>query len=85
MLLDEVQNVEMLDLAFREEAVHCLLFVAEKADQRLRFFETLEACVAERAPNGFDRLEDVISQDELIAISKGYAKMAGFALNERRA
>jgi 2-polyprenyl-6-methoxyphenol hydroxylase-like FAD-dependent oxidoreductase len=41
--------------------------------------------VSERAPNGFDRLEDVISQDELIAISKGYAKMAGFALNERRA
>jgi 2-polyprenyl-6-methoxyphenol hydroxylase-like FAD-dependent oxidoreductase len=39
--------------------------------------------VSERAPNGFDRLEDVISQDELIAISKGYAKMAGFALNER--
>ena len=38
--------------------------------------------VSERAPNGFDKLEDVISQDELIAISKGYAKMAGFAIKE---
>jgi 2-polyprenyl-6-methoxyphenol hydroxylase-like FAD-dependent oxidoreductase len=41
--------------------------------------------VSERAPNGFDKLEDIISQDELIAISKGYAKMAGFSLNEKRA
>jgi 2-polyprenyl-6-methoxyphenol hydroxylase-like FAD-dependent oxidoreductase len=41
--------------------------------------------VSERAPNGFDRLEDVISQEELIAISKGYAKMAGFSLKENRA
>jgi 2-polyprenyl-6-methoxyphenol hydroxylase-like FAD-dependent oxidoreductase len=41
--------------------------------------------VSERAPNGFDKLEDIISQHELIAISKGYAKMAGFSLNEKRA
>jgi len=27
----------------------------------------------------------VISQDELAAISKGYAKMAGFAVKENRA
>jgi 5-methylphenazine-1-carboxylate 1-monooxygenase len=40
--------------------------------------------VSERAPNGFDKLEDVISQDELIAISKGYAKMAGFSVKENR-
>ena len=38
--------------------------------------------VSERAPNGFEKLEDVISRDELIAISKGYAKMAGFAIKE---
>jgi 2-polyprenyl-6-methoxyphenol hydroxylase-like FAD-dependent oxidoreductase len=38
--------------------------------------------VSERAPNGFDKLEDVISREELVAISKGYAKMAGFSLNE---
>jgi 2-polyprenyl-6-methoxyphenol hydroxylase-like FAD-dependent oxidoreductase len=41
--------------------------------------------VSERAPNGFDRLEDIISREELIAISKGYAKMAGFSLNEQHA
>ncbi len=41
--------------------------------------------VSERAPNGFNKLEDVISQDELVAISKGYAQMAGFSLKEKRA
>lgn len=42
--------------------------------------------VAERAPNGFERLEDVISHDELVAISERYKKTAGFApatLNHR--
>ena len=41
--------------------------------------------VSERAPNGFDRLEDVISQEELAAIGGSYAKMAGFSLQDRRA
>jgi 2-polyprenyl-6-methoxyphenol hydroxylase-like FAD-dependent oxidoreductase len=35
--------------------------------------------VSERAPNGFARLEDVISREELAAIAKGYASTAGFA------
>jgi 2-polyprenyl-6-methoxyphenol hydroxylase-like FAD-dependent oxidoreductase len=35
--------------------------------------------VSERAPNGFERLEDVISRDELAAIAGGYAQTAGFA------
>lgn len=42
--------------------------------------------VAERAPNGFDRLDDVISQDELAAISDEYRRAAGFdptVLNDR--
>lgn len=42
--------------------------------------------VAERAPNGFDRLEDVITHDELVAISDAYRRTAGFdpsVLNER--
>lgn len=42
--------------------------------------------VAERAPNGFTRLEDVISHDELVAISAQYRATAGFdpaVLNER--
>jgi 2-polyprenyl-6-methoxyphenol hydroxylase-like FAD-dependent oxidoreductase len=34
--------------------------------------------VAERAPNGFERLEDVISHDELLGIAMQYRKTAGF-------
>ena len=33
---------------------------------------------AERAPTGFERLEDVISHDELLAIAMQYRKVAGF-------
>jgi 2-polyprenyl-6-methoxyphenol hydroxylase-like FAD-dependent oxidoreductase len=36
--------------------------------------------VAERAPDGFTRLEDVITSAELTAIVGGYARLAGFAL-----
>ncbi|MBS0561119.1 MAG: flavin-dependent oxidoreductase [Proteobacteria bacterium] len=36
--------------------------------------------VSARAPNGFARLEDVISREELAAIAGGYAAKAGFAL-----
>ena len=42
--------------------------------------------VEERAPNGFYNLYDVISQDELDAISARYKKIAGFeleALNQK--
>jgi 2-polyprenyl-6-methoxyphenol hydroxylase-like FAD-dependent oxidoreductase len=35
--------------------------------------------VGERAPEGFDRLEDVIAAEELAAIGGRYAQMAGFA------
>jgi 2-polyprenyl-6-methoxyphenol hydroxylase-like FAD-dependent oxidoreductase len=35
--------------------------------------------VSARAPNGFARLEDVISHEELAAIAGGYAVTAGFA------
>jgi len=34
--------------------------------------------VEERAPNGFERLEDVASKEELEGIVRGYSKMAGF-------
>jgi 2-polyprenyl-6-methoxyphenol hydroxylase-like FAD-dependent oxidoreductase len=40
--------------------------------------------VSERAPHGFERLEDVISLEELAAIGGSYAKMAGFAIEEKR-
>jgi 2-polyprenyl-6-methoxyphenol hydroxylase-like FAD-dependent oxidoreductase len=41
--------------------------------------------VSDRAPNGFDRLEDVISLEELGAIGGSYAKMAGFSVKEKLA
>ncbi|HWK44234.1 MAG TPA: flavin-dependent oxidoreductase [Stellaceae bacterium] len=36
--------------------------------------------VEERAPEGFERIEDVIPPDELTAIMLGYARLAGFAV-----
>jgi 5-methylphenazine-1-carboxylate 1-monooxygenase len=36
--------------------------------------------VAARAPDGFDRVEDVATEAELAGIVKGYAQMAGFGL-----
>ena len=39
--------------------------------------------VSARAPDGFARLEDVISRQELVAIAGGYAQMAGFAAGKR--
>jgi 2-polyprenyl-6-methoxyphenol hydroxylase-like FAD-dependent oxidoreductase len=38
--------------------------------------------VEARAPNGFDRIEDVISQAELEAISAKYKRLAGFSIAE---
>jgi 5-methylphenazine-1-carboxylate 1-monooxygenase len=35
--------------------------------------------IEERAPDGFDRIEDIASHDELTAIVRGYAQSAGFA------
>ncbi|MCX8133290.1 MAG: flavin-dependent oxidoreductase [Roseococcus sp.] len=35
--------------------------------------------VSARAPEGFARIEDVIAPEELAAIARGYARMAGFA------
>jgi 2-polyprenyl-6-methoxyphenol hydroxylase-like FAD-dependent oxidoreductase len=39
--------------------------------------------VSVRAPDGFARLEDVISHEALAAIAGGYAQMAGFAAGKR--
>ncbi|MDC0714790.1 flavin-dependent oxidoreductase [Stigmatella sp. ncwal1] len=44
--------------------------------------------VAERAPNGFSRIEDVMTQDELDTVARGYKRIAGFeveALNQQPA
>jgi 5-methylphenazine-1-carboxylate 1-monooxygenase len=36
--------------------------------------------VEQRAPDGFERIEDVISSDEILEITDGYRRTAGFAL-----
>ena len=36
--------------------------------------------IANRAPNGFTRIEDVATNDELAAIVRGYAQLAGFSV-----
>jgi 2-polyprenyl-6-methoxyphenol hydroxylase-like FAD-dependent oxidoreductase len=40
--------------------------------------------VSARAPDGFARLEDVISREELGSIAGGYAQMAGFASGKQK-
>jgi 2-polyprenyl-6-methoxyphenol hydroxylase-like FAD-dependent oxidoreductase len=49
--------------------------------------EEVMQIVEERAPDGFDNLHDVISPDELDAVSSRYKKIAGFeleALNQKQ-
>jgi 2-polyprenyl-6-methoxyphenol hydroxylase-like FAD-dependent oxidoreductase len=36
--------------------------------------------VEERAPDGFDDIADIISPDEILAVTEGYRRTAGFAL-----
>lgn len=38
--------------------------------------------VEERAPSGFDSLSDVITPDEILEVTDGYRKMAGFSLQQ---
>jgi 2-polyprenyl-6-methoxyphenol hydroxylase-like FAD-dependent oxidoreductase len=38
--------------------------------------------VEDRAPDGFERLEDVISHQELAAIAERYKRLAGFSIDE---
>ena len=38
--------------------------------------------VEERAPNGFTSLSDVITPAEILEVTDGYRKMAGFSLQQ---
>jgi 2-polyprenyl-6-methoxyphenol hydroxylase-like FAD-dependent oxidoreductase len=40
--------------------------------------------VGSRAPDGFERIEDVVSHGELAAVGPAYAKLAGFAADQSR-
>jgi len=41
--------------------------------------------VQERAPQGFDRIEDVLSREELEAAASAYKRIAGFDKDELNA
>jgi len=41
--------------------------------------------VEERAPNGFDRIEDVVAPGELEAITSGYKKLTGMVAPDAKA
>lgn len=47
--------------------------------------EKLVAVVEERAPGGFDRLDDVVAPDELAKLSEEYRTLAGCAVDELNA
>lgn len=47
--------------------------------------ERVMALVEQRAPNGFSRIEDVLSQEELEEIARGYKQTAGFLAEELNA
>ena len=38
--------------------------------------------VAERAPAGFTRIDDVVGRDELAAVTGGYRQVAGFDVDD---
>ncbi len=50
------------------------------ASNRIGGPERVVDLIANRAPAGFARLEEVASHEELEAIAKGYAQLAGFAV-----
>ncbi|MFT7390111.1 MAG: 2-polyprenyl-6-methoxyphenol hydroxylase-like FAD-dependent oxidoreductase [Paracoccaceae bacterium] len=58
------------------------IVLANRGDGPDAVLDAVEA----RAPNGFDRIEDVLSREELVATAATYKKLAGFdveALNAR--
>lgn len=60
------------------EAKRLPVTAALVASNRRQGPEQVMQMVEERAPNGFEQLDDVISQTELEAVSKQYKQVAGF-------
>lgn len=82
-LLEETRVIDALDRydAERRESVNRLV-LANRGDGPDKILDV----VAERAPGGFDRIEDVISREELATQAASYKAVAGMdiaKLNER--
>jgi hypothetical protein len=54
-------------------------FRGDRLPQPSGGLERVVDVVSERSPNGFDRLKDGISREELAATAGGHAQTAGFA------
>jgi 5-methylphenazine-1-carboxylate 1-monooxygenase len=75
-LLAEAGNVVMALKAY--EAARLPVTATIVRDNRRGGPERVIDVVEARAPDGFDRLDDVVSRAELEAIVKGYSRIAGF-------
>ena len=62
------------------EAARLPVTAAVVKSNRIGGPERVVDLIANRAPHGFARIEDVATEDELAAIVRGYAQLAGFSV-----
>ena len=72
----EHSNIEEALIAYEQQRLHKTAAIVHS--NRRHGPEIVMQIVHERAPNGFERLEDVISQAELEEIAERYKQIAGF-------
>ncbi len=73
-IADPVQALERYDLE-RRPATGAIVLANRGLGPELPM-----QLVEERAPDGFDRITDVITPEEILAVTDGYRRTAGFAL-----
>lgn len=78
--IKENQTIEAALLAYEQERIHKTASIVYS--NRQHGPEIVMQMVHERAPEGFDRLEDVISYAELEEVANKYKKIAGFDPNQ---
>ncbi len=87
-LTEYLQRYDDIEAALKEyEAVRRLATTSIVLQNRKMGPEEVMQIVEDRAPDGFDNLHDVISREELEAISARYKKIAGFeieSLNQKQ-
>ncbi|WP_218028225.1 flavin-dependent oxidoreductase [Paenibacillus xylaniclasticus] len=74
--LKENQNIEEALFAYEQRRIHKTASIVNS--NRQHGPEIVMQMVHERAPEGFERLEDVISQAELEEVANRYKQIAGF-------
>lgn len=76
LALNENKNIEEALLSYEQQRIHKTSAIVHS--NRQHGPEIVMQMVHERAPKGFDRLEDVISQVELEEVANRYKQIAGF-------